>query len=148
VALVLPQPHKFVRSPCFVTDCRKLKYEVGVVSSGVIIIVNIVKCVQLVQMLRGTHSMMFSWSYRNLFEEGEAVTMFKFFTVMTTTVLFNFISLHQALHVSTTTGHPQVLQIFVYNYQTVTFTFTFVYMWFLKDHIPDIGSLKSCVIYQ
>jgi hypothetical protein len=61
---------------------------------------------------------------------------------------FYFISLHQALHVSTTTGHPQMLQIFVYNYQTVLFTFTFVYMWFLKHHIPDIGSLKSCVIYQ
>jgi hypothetical protein len=76
------------------------------------------------------------------------ITVFKFFTVKETIVLFYFISVHQALHVSTTMGHPQVLQIFVYNYQTVTFTFTFVHMWFLKDHIPDIGSLKSCVIYQ
>jgi hypothetical protein len=49
------------------------------------------------------------------------------FAVNATTVLFY--SLHQALHVSTTVGHPQVLQVFfVYNYQTVTFTFTFVYM--------------------
>jgi hypothetical protein len=63
-------------------------------------------------------------------------------------VLFYFISIHQALNVSTTTVHPQVLQIFVYNYQTVTFTFTFVYLWFLRDHIPDIGLLKSCVFFQ
>jgi hypothetical protein len=70
------------------------------------------------------------------------------FILNTTIVLFYFISLHQALHVPTTTGHPQVLQIFVYNYQAVMFTFTFVYMWFLRDHTPDIGLLKSCVIYQ
>jgi hypothetical protein len=48
------------------------------------------------------------------------------FTINATIVSFYFISLHQALHVSTTTGHPQVLQIFVCNYQTVTFTFTYV----------------------
>jgi hypothetical protein len=70
------------------------------------------------------------------------------FAVNTTIILFYFISLHQALHVLTTTGHPQVLQIFVYNYQSVMFIFTFVYMSFLRDHIPDIGLLKSCVIYQ
>jgi hypothetical protein len=65
-----------------------------------------------------------------------------------TIVIFYFISLHQALHVSTTTGHPQLLQIFVYIYQTVTFTFTLVCMWFPIDHIPHIGLLKSCVSYQ
>jgi hypothetical protein len=55
--------------------------------------------------------------------------MSKLFNLNATIVLFYFISLHRALHVSTTSGHPQVLQIFVYNYPTVTFTFTFVYMW-------------------
>jgi hypothetical protein len=54
------------------------------------------------------------------------LTMIKLFTLNTTIVLFYFISLYQALHVSTTPGHPQVLQIFVYNYKTLRFTFTFV----------------------
>jgi hypothetical protein len=51
--------------------------------------------------------------------------MIKLFTVNATLALFYFISLYQALHVSTRSRHHQVLQILVYNYQTVTFTFTF-----------------------
>jgi hypothetical protein len=63
--------------------------------------------------------------------------MIKLLTVDATIVLFYFISLHRALHVSTTTsGHPQVLQIFVYNYQTVTFKF--VYMWFSIGHMSTL----------
>jgi hypothetical protein len=69
------------------------------------------------------------------------------FTVNATIVLFCFISLHRALHVSTTSGHPQVLQIFVYNYQTVTFTFTFLYMWFFNRSHFNIGLLKWCEIW-
>jgi hypothetical protein len=41
-------------------------------------------------------------------------TMIKLFTVNATLVLFYFISLYQALHVSTTLSHHQVLQILVY----------------------------------
>jgi hypothetical protein len=76
------------------------------------------------------------------------LTMIKLFTVNAPIVLFYFISLHRALHVSTTSGHPQMLQIFVYNYQTATFTFTFVYAWFFNRSHFDNGLLKSCVIWQ
>jgi hypothetical protein len=58
------------------------------------------------------------------------------FTLNTTIVLFYFISLHQTLHVSTTSDHPQVLQIFLYNYQTVTFKS--VYMWFSLGHMSTL----------
>jgi hypothetical protein len=74
--------------------------------------------------------------------------MIKLFTVNATTVLLYFISLHRALHVSTTSGHPQMLQNFVYNYQIVTFTFTFVYMWFFNRSHFDIGLLQSCEIWR